>query len=355
MVKQAFRALPSTMDPIDKKKEAKYSWALDENNKLVHISTLYRQLRETGELGRYFCPGCNREMRACLPKEETKRIKYFAHDSKSGCGEQTYLHKLGKLLLKEKFDSEKPFEIGIQHPVVCAEAKSCPFFDKEKCSAIEPKTYNLKVPYDTCSIEEQIPSKTDPSGYFQADLLLLDSHGKHPPMLLEIAVTHFVGEKKAEDGHLIIEIPVKKEEHIERYKDGPIIEKSSTQREAIPMPVFYGPFKRLVGTSLKCLNRKGIARVIVEHDSIECTSIEDNVECSRRMERLSSTSLLEMNFDMNSYSGPWRDMDPTWRAFAFAVDNGIQFRPQRYPTRYMLDRARKQLREMPWEVVYQRK
>lgn len=342
------------MDPTEKKKEAQYSWALDEHDKPVRINTLYRQFRERGELGRFFCPGCNREMRACLPQDEKKRIKYFAHDSKGGCGEQTYLHQLGKIMLKEKFDSDKPFEIGIQRPVFCSEAKSCPFFDKEKCAAIEPKTYNLKVPYDSCSIEEQIPSKTDPSGYFQADLLLSDSRGKHPPMLLEVAVTHFVGEKKAEDGHLIIEIPVKKEEDIERYIDDPIIERSSTLQKAIPMPVFYGPFKRSVGISSKCLNKKCLTRVIVEHDTIECTNFEDNVECSRRMERLSSSSLLEMNFDMNSYSGPWRDVNPVWRAYAYAVDHHVPFHIDRYPTRYMLDRARTQLRNFPWEIVHQR-
>lgn len=342
------------MDPAEKKKEARYSYALDENDNLIHINTLYRQLRLNGELGRFFCPGCNREMRACLPQDENKRIKYFAHDSKGGCGEQTYLHQLGKIMLKAKFDSDKPFEIGVQRPVKCCEEKRCPFFDPDKCSAIEPKTYNLKVPYDCCSIEEQIPSRTDPSGYFQADLLLSDNQGKHPPMLLEVAVTHFVGEKKAKDGHLIIEIPVKKEEHIERYIDNPIIEKSSIEREAVPMPVFYGPFKRPVGISPKCLNKKCLTRVIVENDKIECTNFEDNVECSRRLERLSYTSLLEMNFDMNNYPGLWRDVNPVWRAYAYAVDHHISFKIDRYPTRYMLDRARTQLRDYSWEVVYPR-
>ena len=298
----------------------KYSFALDEKDRLVDIDTLNRQMRESGELGRFTCPGCNREMRVALGE---KNRHYFAHEA-NGCGTETYLHQLTKIRLLERFESGEGFFVGLLHDVVCSEYKTCPLFTKTACIEKNHRRYDLNKLYDTCSLEERVPSIQNPRTMFVADVLLSDSKSKYPPILLEVLVSHNIGEKKADDGQLVIELPVQTEEDAVRFSSGEILEPEClvSSRGELRQPRFYGPFKHVSSISEGCLERKIIVRTIIDAEKIESTGVEARLTCVERWDRMSNSSFLEMNFDAGSIRD-WNRGHPDRMAYVFAVKNGI--------------------------------
>ncbi len=333
------------MTPVYKKKEARYSYALDENDNLIHINTLYRQLRLNGELGRFFCPGCNREMRACLPQDENKRIKYFAHDSKGGCGEQTYLHQLAKLKLKEKFDSDDPFRISVRRHIYCRDYKECPFFAKEVCQEEEVKEFDLHEQYDTCALETGV----DTNGkHYIADLLLSNSKIERPPVLIEIAVTHFVEEEKRKSGLRIIELPVKSEEDIGRFSTGLLEEpdNKTLSVKAHSHPRFYG-FKKSTGVSNDCLEKRKLIQAIIEPYGLTKSGTSTIIRCSNRGRQISQSSIMEIDFPLEAFNNNIRLAEEL--AYCYAIDSGFRLRPiLAYVTK---DKYPKMMNEIPFLVV----
>ena len=58
----------------------------------------------------YHCLNCGERM---IPRMGVKRTRHFAHRGEDvHCGQETYLHKLAKLLIKEKFNQS-------QESVIC--------------------------------------------------------------------------------------------------------------------------------------------------------------------------------------------------------------------------------------------
>lgn len=181
----------------------KYHFAL-EGNEVVPIETVDREERHAHT---YKCLGCGAEM---LPRLGAKNAWHFAHKGKDGdnCSSETYLHKLAKRLIKEKFDSSDEFWIQYIRSGTCSKIEDCIFRDDYQCRVEETVSYNLKEYYDTC--QEEVPVK----GYI-ADLLLTSSiHPEREPVLIEIKVTHQCTDDKLQSGLRIIEIGFDSEETI---------------------------------------------------------------------------------------------------------------------------------------------
>lgn len=83
----------------------KYHYALDEQNHLVCIDEVSIEDRHAHS---YHCLNCGAGM---IPRMGKVRSRHFAHrGDEDNCGNETYLHKLAKRLIKEKFDREGAFE-----------------------------------------------------------------------------------------------------------------------------------------------------------------------------------------------------------------------------------------------------
>src|SRR5690606_10178063 len=103
------------------------------------------------------------------------------------CSWESYLHQLGKVLLKQRFDSAQEF------PVRYYVRNGCPNFDAcklredhawQRCPPVELRTIDLKQYYDTCEVEATYKG-------FRADLMLTHSEDlERAPVFLEIAVSH---------------------------------------------------------------------------------------------------------------------------------------------------------------------
>ena len=191
----------------------KHHYALNEQGRLVSIKQAYL---ERNDSHKYHCLGCGAGM---ITRLGEVRTWHFAHRAdEAHCSTETYLHKLAKRLIKEKFEKNPSFLVGYYRDVKCLDMETCPFAKDEECHIPMLETFDLKEFYDTCQ-EEQ------PVGNYVADLLLTNS--KKPdrePVLIEIQVSHMSTPQKREFGFRIIEIRIKTEDDIETLLSAPIVE-----------------------------------------------------------------------------------------------------------------------------------
>lgn len=193
--------------------EVKYHFALDEQERLVCIDDITEEDRHSHS---YHCLNCGSKM---VPRKGKVRSWHFAHRcDEDHCGTETYLHKLAKRMIKDKFDREESFEVGYYRVVQCSNKSTCPFAKSDKCREWKLETFNLKRFYDTC-IEEQSVNG------FIADLLLTKSDKQErEPVLIEIQVSHKSTDQKLQSGLRIIEIHIKTEDDIQSLLRAPIVE-----------------------------------------------------------------------------------------------------------------------------------
>lgn len=180
----------------------KYHFAL-EGNEIIPIEKVDKNERHAHT---YTCMGCGAEM---IPKMGNKNAWHFAHKGNDdNCNSETYLHKLAKRLIREKFESPEPLKIRYNRYGKCSGVNNCPFCDDFYCQVSKDSDYDLKDYYDTC--QEEAPIK----GYI-ADLLLSSSkHSEWDPVLIEIHVSHKSTDEKLNSGLKIIEIKINSEEDI---------------------------------------------------------------------------------------------------------------------------------------------
>lgn len=190
----------------------KYHFALNDKGETIDIANVTENDRQT----KYYCLNCGDEM---IPRLGAKNAHHFAHKTTTpDCNPETYLHKLAKLKIKEKFDSGLPFEISLRQTCGCIDKNNCPFYKEDECKSEEYRTYDLRKTYDTCTEEQTI-------GNYRADLLLTSStKPETPPVLIEIFVTHKCEEEKVDSNNRIVEIPIKTEEDIITLLQSPITE-----------------------------------------------------------------------------------------------------------------------------------
>lgn len=171
-------------------KQIKYSYCQDENNDLVHISSVSAENRHTHT---YRCLQCGQEMTPKLSKnKEGSHKSHFAHAADTACDGESYLHKLAKRRIREKFMSADSFPIELNY-------KGWFIKGIQQKTRRDLKSWKGNVVYDTCQEEVRF-------GEFQPDLLLSGPmDDKLGPVFIEVYKTHKSEESKVNSGYRIIE------------------------------------------------------------------------------------------------------------------------------------------------------
>lgn len=175
-------------------------WCLNENNELIHIGSVSKDNRYEHS---YFCLECGQPM---IAKIGTERIHHFAHKVDTECDGESYLHKLAKRRIRDKFMSSNSFPITFIRDVSCQNAQSCSFYTYYSCFQSDVrilkdlKTWNGKVVYDNCEEEVQIEQ-------YRPDLLLTRSlkPDNVAKLFIEIYKTHKSEGSKITSKYRIIE------------------------------------------------------------------------------------------------------------------------------------------------------
>ena len=254
----------------------KFHNATGTDGQIIHIDEVTKENRSE----HYYCVGCGGEMSAVLGD---KREHHFRH-KEAHCSWESYLHKLGKMRLKQRFDSQKELIIKYYVEHHCDISKGCKLeqiYRDKKCNYRELVEIDLKKLFDTC--EEEVTYK----GY-RADLMLSSKeHPEREPIFLEISVTHDCEAEKIASGIQIIELKIADEKDVLR----PLVEEDSlfgrTNPEqpydfnALP-PIRFFNFKRKFETA-RPLERfwvakddKGILRGSCTQDDLTCRNVEVN-------------------------------------------------------------------------------
>ena len=278
----------------------RYSYALDEDGNLVHISSLTEENRREH---RYFCLGCGAEM---IPRLGKVRVKHFAHArGTEACGGETYLHSLAKRRFREIFTSSDKYEIEYGRYCHCSRSGNCVFEIPEACIAEVPETFDLKKFYDTCEEEVQHDG-------FIADLLLADSTGKYmSPVMVEILVTHECTEQKKDSGNRIIEIRISSEDDIEALATCHLTESSSVR--------FHG-FNRTSSSTIDGGMRYVQRFVLFRSGAAFVPGLDDFQTCDKFDEKFSQKSVFEMALE-SDYLGEINTYDC---GLVKAMDEGYQ-------------------------------
>lgn len=210
-----------------------------------------------------------------------KNRHHFAHKSDVVCGSETYLHKLGKALLKKKFEESPEFIIEYKRHFECAKRKSCEFYSQRECHSDDFEAFDLKKYYDTCTEEKKI-------GDYTPDLLLSNSNNcKIPPVLIEIWVTHKCTTEKRESGAKIIEIHVKDEDSLRNLTlpDARIMESED---------IIFSGFDR--SAKEEVLNNRRLPRfALFQSGAAIVSKPEDTPTCNDG--KMYSKAILELKFD----------------------------------------------------------
>lgn len=266
--------------------EIKYQHAyIDrDENKIISINDL---TKENSKLHEYRCIGCGNIL---LPRAIGSKYKkpHFYHKELVNCSGETYLHKLAKKVIKDKFDNNENFYIEYNITKSCGN-KDCKY-KNPYCPTHETRyKKDLKEYYDTCTIEA-------PVNGFVADILLTDStHPDREPILIEICVTHKCEKEKIESGLQIIEIVVKEEQDIFQLKAcNSIMEAYTLRNEKI---VNFISFKKELEEPM----HTKIQRYVYNPKQNPIGYLTE-IDCKKANIKLRTDSLFEYNVYSNNYS-----------------------------------------------------
>ena len=283
----------------------KYHYALDEQGQTVSIDNVSN---EDKSLHTYQCISCNAAM---IPRMGKVRKWHFAHKgTEEHCNPETYLHRLAKRLVREKFYNSKSFKISYYQDVECSLFQTCTFAEKGECHCELLKTYDLKKYYDTCKEEQPIDN-------YIADILLTNS--KIPsikPTLIEIQVSHECEIEKKNSGLHIIELRIKDETEISDLLKAPLKENPYADRDVDNIG-----FAKFYGFNGKCKEKEPIdARDINRfHLFYSGKAFVNSTHCNLSSKKINKASIFEVCFDDN-------DIDETlayYYGYLLAIQNGI--------------------------------
>jgi hypothetical protein len=185
--------------------EIKFKYAYVDNiiNDIISINDVTNENRNQHK---FRCIGCNQEL---IPRAINSKYKkpHFYHKEIVNCSGETYLHKLAKHIIKEKFEKNPVFLIKYYVSKKCNN-NECKFRTVYCQDNYQDYIVDLKKYYDTCTEEAPING-------FIADLLLTNS--KNPslkPTLIEIYVSHPCDDNKKNAGFPIMELKINNEEDI---------------------------------------------------------------------------------------------------------------------------------------------
>lgn len=191
----------------------KYNYAYDESGRKISI----KEVPEEGHLERNFiCISCGMPMKACIGKER----RYFRHEQENlSCSNESYIHKLAKEFIKERFDNSDKFEVEYFQSISCS--KDTCKYEHSLCRGIREKTViNLKAIYDICTIEKTVIKN---GSRYIADVLLERSDDPSvTPTFIEIFVHHECEEEKKQSGYPILELSVNDELEAENLATIPL-------------------------------------------------------------------------------------------------------------------------------------
>lgn len=280
----------------------KYAFIDEDKDILISIDDITKENRKQYK---YRCISCGREL---LPRAISSKYKkaHFYHKEELECSGETYLHKLAKLRIKQKFDnSSSPFIIQLNGTISCSNKKSCPLYDakicQSKCQQLAP--IDLHCYYDTCEEEKEHHG-------FIADLLLYHSQNRRSPVLIEINVNHKCEQKKIDSGLRIIELDVKNEEDIEFFVSHPMIQKTiyKYKDDDEPSITFYN-FKPKAEERL--LYNRYFERVIYfKSGSVYKPNLDDAIlngvsfSCANLHQKANPQSVAEINIECDYFEFP---------------------------------------------------
>ena len=178
-----------------------------------------RVCRDEGPIERedYICIACGKTMRPVMGENNEWHFRHVVANPE--CDHESYLHRMAKDIIKERFDNSDTFNVSYYMRDVCTNFKKC---HKHTCSCDRTylKTVNLKEEYDTCTPEEK-----EGDFPFRADLKL--SSSKNPDkkaIFIEIAYTHDCEPEKINSGIPIIELKV----NVDTDINHPLVEEEMT-------------------------------------------------------------------------------------------------------------------------------
>lgn len=189
-----------------------HRYALDENGNTIFIKNVTHDERHN----KFYCKNCGGLM---IPVLGEKRQKHFRHKVVTPtCSYESYIHKIGKEKLRERFYNQETFFASYYIGFACDKTNNCKFREKLanlECNKKEKRTIDLKKLYDTCEEEKKY------KGYI-GDLVL--THSEHPerePIFIEIAYTHDCTKEKLKSGIQIIEVKVNDDQDFSMSFDEP--------------------------------------------------------------------------------------------------------------------------------------
>lgn len=272
----------------------RYGYCLDENDNLVCIDSITKENRHSHE---FRCLQCGQKM---IPKIGKDRVHHFAHSVDADCNGESYLHKLAKRKIREKFLLSENFSIIFNRPAPCCEKEHCIYavpdnkenkeiYFNHSCSInvdipMDLKIWKGKRLYDKCEEEVTI-------GNFRADLLLSNSNNpKLPPVFIEVKVTHASTEEKLNSAYRIIETcTIISESDIEDIVRKGFVEgincstynfKLPVQKSSRPLEGF--PITRFV------LRKNGYAKIYRDIDVV--------ITCDKINQKYEKDSIKELNY-----------------------------------------------------------
>lgn len=287
-------------------KTIKYSYCVNEKNELVHISDITNVTKHGSQL---YCLQCGHVM---IPKLGEKRVRHFAHKQSYACDGESYLHKLAKRKIREKFMSSETFPIVFNRQTYCSEKDNCRFFSSEECGQesvrvkSDLKQWEGKVVYDTCEEEIKI-------GEFRPDLLLTCSTmPKRVPVFIEIFKTHQSEEPKITSGNKIIEtFKIESEADIKNIIKNGFVEQINCVTYNFEPKIQAKRLTSLAPVKRFVLKSNGIARIYnymdVRCDQLNCrfdpdSEIELNIiDYSRYTDENRDDNKLEEAYDIMTY------------------------------------------------------
>lgn len=277
-----------------KKADAKYRYALNENNELIEV----HRAHELG--GAYFCPQCGMEM---ICKCGQKNTWHFAHN-KADCDYDKYLHTIAEYRLLEWFNTSSEIPLVLRTKEICDKAEECRFFREYLCEKqIDSEKFNLKQYYDHCEKEKAYVKN---GNRFIADLLCYPKNEKKDPLFIEICVKHPCEQEKLDSGIKIIEFVIKSEDDIDA-----IVEKTIRENEKIRLFSFYPKDKR------SCPDRfEGLLQKFIVFQSKK--GYVDTISCSELNNR---RGLIELSIPYNGYDADFLGKGGFFSiAFAVAIN-----------------------------------
>ncbi len=185
-----------------------YRYAFNSSNAVVTAESLAgTQITDT-----YSCIACAKPLVARVNGQV--RRPHFGHKFQGECNGETYLHRLAKRVFEDTYrnclSEGLPFTISLTSPRVCDKFKQ---LTGRICElGEETHEYDLTQYYSELRVETR-------DGQFIPDISLHSVERPDDIIYVEIAVSHFLSEKKASCGNRVIEIPVESEKDIDMIRN----------------------------------------------------------------------------------------------------------------------------------------